>query len=279
MSPPLPSIEGLELRDSIEPPHPRSTISDRVFLSSDPKIAVKVLELGFPLHGSSAQAWLALMQKSRSISSPHVAKVVAFGFTEHEMLPWFAMERVGGVTLLESKQHGDRHGAIPTREILDQLLAASTAARAAGVDAHFALNHAAFAPEGLRCWNFGVGQWRNAAREAVAGQYTAAGQLRWVTDLTPTQATGRKLTAADESVSLALISFALRTGRHYWNADEDPSAQTMQLLMEVMSGANEAPSQRAPSAGLSGAYDAWFKSCFTGAFPGAAEAVRAFPQS
>ncbi len=275
-------VEGYSITASLEPPHPRSTISDPVFdareLATGARVALKVLHLGFPLRASTSENFLELINRARKIDSPFAVKCLASGFTEDDHAPWFTMQPVGAPSLASAIHRGARCTPAQTRKILTEAVHASTAAYAQGLEESLSLRHLSITSEGeARCWNFGVGAWRVASQAVVAGTYTAAGQIRWGTEITPDALNGKAPTRADAVVSLALISFALLSGRHYWNADQSPDAAAMELMMEVMAGPHEAPSVRAGEVTLPNGYDEWFSVCVNGDFADAPTAIGQLP--
>ena len=277
----VPEIEGIHLERSIEPEHPRCTISDPVFVGIEERtrtrVAAKVLHLDFPLRPESAARFVATMRIAQQLQAPHVAPVVGAGFTAHHGYPWFAMEFVDGETLEARLARGERFAPRDVTTVLAQLVAALGAANAAGFhDTHVIAEHMILSrARGLVAWNFGVAAWNAWARDLVVGQYTCGGgQLRWHPDLTPDEAKGAPSNASNGAAALALLAFRLLAGRHYWNAANADAAEPMRLLTEAM-GAIEPPRARTPHE-LPRRFDGWFAACLTGGIADASAALRAF---
>lgn len=268
-------VPGYRIERSLEPPHPHCTISDPVYAAVDERtkqhVAVKLLHTGFPLRPASEARFLDTMRTAQTIRAPNVVPVLAVGVSP---APWFAMELVAGEALEARLARGDRFAPGDARLLLAQLAAALAAASAAGfADTHVLAEHAILSPRGLVAWNFGIGAWTTWARELVAGQYTAAGELRWHPDLTPDEAKGQPSRPSNAAAALALLAFRLLAGRHYWhaaNAEPNP----MKLLMEIL-GSIEPPSARAPDAQLPAGFDDWFAACLAGRHDSATAALRA----
>jgi eukaryotic-like serine/threonine-protein kinase len=268
-------IPGYRLEHSLEPPHPHCTVSDPVFAASDERtgqrVAVKILHTGFPLRPASEARFLETMRTAQTIRAPNVVPVLAAGVSP---APWFAMEFVDGEALEARLARGERFAPGEARMVLAQLAAALAAANAAGfADTHVIAEHAIVSPRGLKIWNLGIGAWTMWARDLVANQYTAAGELRWHPDLTPDEAKGQPSRPTNAAAALALLAFRLLAGRHYWhaaNAEPNP----MKLLMEIL-GAIEPPNARAPDAQWPAGFDDWFAACLAGRHDDAGAALRA----
>jgi hypothetical protein len=246
-------MKGYRIGHSIEPPHPRCTISDPAHSATDERtgarVVLKELALGFPLAPDAAARWLTTM---RAADSPHRVRVVDVGFTD-DRAPCYVMEHVDGEPLAARIERGERSTHAQVRTTLQQLAASGAD------DVH--ARHIMVSAAGVRVWNVGVAAWKRYAHGLVEGRYTAPGQIRWYTDITPAEAIGRPSTLA---ARLALIAFAMLAGRFYWDADNDPDASTMQLLTEAMRGVGAPPSSRTDVA-LGAEFDAWFAACLTGA--------------
>jgi hypothetical protein len=273
-----PTIDGYEIRHSLEPPHPRCTTSDPVYEARNAlgeRVAVKLLHLDFPLRDASVAKFREAMNQARAITSPHVVDVIDAGFAR-DGKPYFAMRFVEGETLARVIDRGVVATAAQTKTVVGELATAATAASAAGCTPHLHTRHVVLSARGARVWNFGVWPWRSWAHALVAGTYLNGGQVTWHANLTPTEAKGMPSTLANTAAQLALIAFSMLTGRHYWNADNDPDSSPMQCLMEVIRGVGEPPSTRTQIA-LPDGFDAWFTRCLEGGFADPAAAASALP--
>lgn len=269
-----PEIPGFDIVRSLEPPHPHCTISDPVYGSMllGRMVAVKVLNLGFPLRAESRARFEELVRKLIRIEATSPIRVVAGGFCT-DGRPYYAMEAIAGVTVAERKALAD---AADVHAILADVAAGLSAAIAVGLVPSIHARHILLTASGARIWNLGVDGWRSWARELVAGQYTAAGQLMRHGDLTPHEAKGLRPNPANASAQLALIAFRMMAGRPYWDADLDLDGHPMMMLMEATSNAGPPPSQRSPVA-LPAGFDTWFARCLAGEVADPAEAARTFP--
>lgn len=270
------SVPGYQIEQSLEPKHPRCTTSDPVFAARDARgnrVALKVLSLGFPLRPESEAKYLEAIGRARAIASPHVVPILDAGFTDGGA-PYYAMEYAPGEVLARVIERGLVATAEQTRTILGQLAAAATAVTAAGCKATLSTRHILLSPHGARAWDFGVWPWRSWAHDLVFGTYVGVGQVTWHPNITPTEATGVP-SPTNVVAQLALIAFSMLTARHYWNADNDPGASPMNVLVEVMAGPGAPPSTRTPVA-LPPGFDAWFVRCLAGEYTDAHAAAAAF---
>lgn len=272
------TLDRYRLAHSLEPAHPLSTYSHPAFEAVDvttmERRVVKFLFLDFPLRPQSTERYLATMRDVQALRAPSLVPVVDAGVADGE--PWYAMAFVAGETLEASLQRGRRFSTAETAAVIADIAAAATAATGGGLGGMVLQpRHVLLARDGARVWDVGVERWLHGARALVAGQYTAAGQIRWVPDLTPDAAAGRPLGGRSDAAGLALIAFRMLAGRYYWHAANEP-ASPMQLLMEVM-GAIEPPQARADVA-LPRGFDDWFVGCLRGDVADAASAARGFPR-
>src|SRR5262245_53489026 len=128
------SVHGYEIVREIEPPHPRCTTSDYVYEATNAqraRVALKLLNLHFPLRDKSQASYVQAMTNARSISSPNVMKVVDAGFAD-DGRPYYAMSFVEGETLASTIDRGVVATSAQTKTILGQLAGAAAAAKAAG---------------------------------------------------------------------------------------------------------------------------------------------------
>lgn len=273
----LPRVDGYQIEQDLEPPHPRCTTSDPVYaaLRGRERVALKLLSLGFPLRDESRARFIAAMHEARAIASPHVIPVIDAGFAE-DGAPFYAMPLVAGVTLAATIERGILANADETRAILGQLADAAAAATAAGCEPMLHARHVLLDAGRARVWDLGVWPWRRWAHELVAGTYTNGGRVTWHPSITPREAKGLPASASNAAAQLALLAYSMLTGRTYWAADNDPEAAPMQLLIEAMAGAGAPPSTRTTIA-LPAGFDAWFTHCLADGFADAAAAARAFP--
>jgi hypothetical protein len=273
----LPSVPGYQIERSIEPPHPRCTTSDVAYAatnSTGDRVVLKILSLYFPLRPESSTSYLEAMAKAREISSHRVVRVLDAGFA-NDGAPYYAMQFVEGETIASVIDRKLIATAEQTRQIIRQLATAAEAAEEAGCAPTFQTRHVMLSPGGARAWNFGLSPWRTRARELVAGQYTAPGHMVWHPNMTPHEAKGLPPKPSTIGAQLALIAFSMLTARHYWNADNDPDAAPMAMLMEVMAGVGAPPSTRTQVA-LPDGFDVWFMQCLAGELE-ASEAAASFP--
>lgn len=272
------SVDGYDIERDVEPPHPRCTTSDPVFLAtraSGERVALKLLYLYFPLRPESSSRYLEAMARARAITSPHVMPVVDAGIAS-DGTPYYAMPFVEGETVASVIDRGVIAPPEAMRPMLAQIAAAATAATTAGCAVHLHSRHLLLSAGGIRAWNFGVWPWRQQAEALVAGKYTAPGQITWHPDITPSEAKGLPPSASNAAAQLALIEFSMMTARHYWTADNDPHASPMDILTEVVRGAGAPPSTRTTTP-LPMGFDTWFARALEGQFPDAAIAADQFP--
>ena len=277
-------LDRYRLAHSLEPQHPLSTYSHPAFEAVDvttlERRVVKFLFLDFPLRPQSVERYLATMRDVQALRAPSLVPVVDAGVADGE--PWYAMAFVAGETLEASLQRGRRFSTAETAAVIADSAAAVTAAHGGGLGGMgLQPRHVLLARDGARVWDVGVDGWLAWARTLVAGQYTAAGQIQWVPDLTPDEMAGRPLGGRSEAGGLALIAFRMLAGRYYWHAVNESArlarhADLNQLLMEVM-GAIEPPQARADIA-LPRGFDDWFVGCLRGDVADAASAARWFPR-
>jgi hypothetical protein len=272
-----PAIAGYEIGASLEPEHPHCTTSDPVFaaVSRGETVAVKVLNLDFPLRDESRLRFMALARGVQQIASPAVIRVVDVGFCQ-DGRPYYAMEHVTGETVAARSERTPPASAAETRAILGDVARGLAAAAELGMSPSTQARHILITPSGARIWNLGIHAWRVWAQRLVAGQYTNGGQLVRHPNVTPREAKGLPPSAANASAQLALISFALLAGRPYWDADLEMDGSPMAMLMEVIANAGPPPSARSRVA-LPAGFDAWFARCLAGEVASPSEAALSFP--
>lgn len=196
------------------------------------------------------------------VESPHVVDVVAAGVDDHA--PWIAMELLDGDDLAELvRKQGPRDGE-EVRVILTQLFHAVAAAHRAGVV------HRDLKPENVfvsrdadghpwvKVLDFGIAR---LSAEVRSGSTTVVGSPAW---MAPEQAdSDSPITPATDVWALALITYWLFTGTHFWRAADPDRLSIRAIMREVLLDPIPLASQRADSLAradrLPPGFDGWFE--------------------
>lgn len=201
------------------------------------------------------------------IDSDHVVEVVAAGIDEAGGFPWLAME------FLEGEELGQlvaRDGRLPPEqalEVISQLYHGVARAHAAGIvhrdlkpeNLFLARSRRVGVPFTLKILDFGIAKLLHDTKTHATTQ--SLGTPLW---MAPEQSDQRSVVSPATDVwALALLTFWLSTGRHYWLAAEDPAATLTGLLREILIAPMSPASARATDASVSlpPGFDAWFARC------------------
>jgi eukaryotic-like serine/threonine-protein kinase len=172
----------------------------------DRPVAVKLLHPAFSAAPDSRRRFEIEARAAAGLNHPHIVAVHDGG--EHAGTPYIVMERLSGRTLADEL----RQGPLPqdrVRAILDDVLAALTAAHAAGI-LHRDIKPAniLFTPSGgVKVGDFGIAK----SAETPA---TMTGQIvGTMAYLSPDRIAGRPATVADDLYAVGAVGYEALTGR------------------------------------------------------------------
>lgn len=217
------------------------------------------------------------------LESEHILDVRDFGFDEATASLYLAMELLNGDTLEGFLNKSGPPPAPLAAEILTQLFFGMATAHAASV-VHRDLKpenvflHRPNLADGkfvLKILDFGIAKDLNANASKTK---SAMGTPLW---MAPEQTQGGvAITPAADVWALALIAFAVLTGKAYWLIARSGDADAFTVLREVLFSEIEAPSRRLTALGstrtLPAGFDRWFARAMmrepSARFPNATEA-------
>ncbi|MFO0630249.1 MAG: serine/threonine-protein kinase [Polyangiales bacterium] len=204
------------------------------------------------------------------IQSPHVIEVVAAGVDDDGETPWLAMELLDGEDLAAHLARVGPLSPAALAVLFAQLTAAVGAAHRAGVlpldlkpeNLFLAAPRGPGEPVALKVLDFGIGRMMREMRDAVTVT-SAAGSPLW---MAPEQSVEQqKVSPATDLWPLGLIAFRALTGRHYWRTGNAAEVSFAAWVLEMMTEALPAASERAAALGvahlLPPGFDAWFARC------------------
>ncbi len=247
--------------------------------STGAKRALKVVHASVGIDPKFRELFLEEARRAAKVKSEHVAEVLTCGIDTVSDRPYAALELLEGKSLATyvTDRSATAGGGLPVGEVLNlvtQLGHALSAAHDVGV-VHRDLKpegiilaevfgtpapgHAAV-PYRVEVQFVGAGK---VASEALHNTTAAMGRPLW---MSPEQSeTDAKLTPATDMWPLALLTFWMLTGRHYWKTGRDMGSAAMTLLREVLYEPLVSSSERAEELGVSGllppGFDAWFGRC------------------
>ena len=263
------------------------------------QVAIKVL---WTVKASDEEERRKALQEARIaalIRSEHVVQVIDAGFDAASGWLYIVMELLEGQTL---ERLIERQGALSPREVVLYL-----GQVAAGLDrAHNykakdgspqPIIHRDLKPENLfltarssgepmvKILDFGIA--KVTSQNATKGTQQPKGTPLY---MSPEQLALKPLSAATDVWALGLIAYFLLSGRSYWRAGNEPSADIWALLSEIMgmaspgvSTASERIREFAPVAPWPPAFDGWFARCTAPdpaqRFPSAVSAIQALGAS
>ena len=201
------------------------------------------------------------------IPSEHVVDVIAAGVDAESQIPWLAMELLEGEDLSKFITRRGFVGPAETYEIFSQLCHALAAAHAIPVvhrdlkpgNIFLARPRLAEARFVVKVLDFGIAKIVGDTPSTTA----AVGTPLW---MAPEQTKSRATVRPSADVwALGLIAFYLLTGKLYWESANDPDAQAMTVMREVLFDSIVPASERARAFGvaerLPAGFDAWFARC------------------
>jgi serine/threonine protein kinase len=209
-------------------------------------------------------------QVGARIQSEHVVDVLSAGVDAKTGLPYLVMELLEG----EDLRHRLTRGPISieeTRELLEQVCHAMTAAHAVGVvhrdlkPENLFLQRARRAGAGsitVKVLDFGIAKLLlEASTRATRG---TVGSPLW---MAPEQTTPGPVTAAADVWAMGLIVYEMLVGKSFWRAGNREDGNTVQLLREIVLEPLPSAHERAKEYGLEGrlppGFDGWFSRCVT----------------
>jgi len=200
------------------------------------------------------------------IESEHVVQVIDAGVDEERGYPWLAMELLKGRDLSQRITGGGALSPTETRQVMEQVFHAVSAAHRAGIV------HRDLKPENIflaelnrvgvaftvKVLDFGIAK---ILADVKSSSTDAVGSPIW---MAPEQSTANGNIGPHTDVwAIGLIAFHLLTGRYYWPAAENDDASLATLLREIVLEPLPLASARARDCGavLPPSFDAWFARC------------------
>jgi serine/threonine-protein kinase len=199
------------------------------------------------------------------IESEHVVKVIGAGIDGDEKIPWIAMELIHGEDL---DRYAVAKGALPVAEALEvlrQLCHGLGAAHSLGIvhrdlkpqNVYIAPSRRSDTPFTVKVLDFGIS--KVALDDGESDTTAAVGSPMW---MAPEQARKGRLSPATDVWPLALMTFRLLTGKHYWRAANLKGVIPVKdVLVELLTKPLEPASARARSLDAvvpPPGFDAWF---------------------
>ena len=200
------------------------------------------------------------------IASEHVVEVVAAGVDPTSGAPWLAMELLSGEDLATAIKRRGAFSANETAAILAQICHALGAAHKAGIVHRDLKPENVFLAEARRAQesytvkvlDFGIAKVLEAARGSNTG---AIGSPLW---MAPEQTErNADISPATDVWALALVAFAMLTGRSFWLSAEANEMALSAFLRELVLDPIPKASARATELGaktpLPPGFDEWFE--------------------
>lgn len=206
-------------------------------LSTTRPRALKVLRREYISDPTLYKRFEREVQVSARIPSEHVAQTIAAGVDAKLELPWIAMELLEGQNLGHFVEEHGPLGKETTREYLEQLCHALTAAHKLGIihrdlkPANVFLSEAqrVGATKVVKVLDFGIA---GVVAESLTLNGTPMGTPNW---MSPEQADGQPTSPATDVWSLGLLAFYMLTGKPFWLAarrTNDPGGVLRELLQQ-----------------------------------------------
>lgn len=254
---------------SLEPEHPRCSFSHEALLVThkERSAVVKCFTLPFRFTGAILDEFVTIVRRlGGAPRTGSLVPVIDLGVIDgNEPTPWYAMEVAVGESLQGAIERGQRFSPAEVRRVAEAAVVASDVAAEHGSLLGLNPRHVMLTGETARFWDVGLEQWflRGAATSTLSG-WTVRHE-----GMTPERMRGGAPTGVGEAQSLALLAFAMLSGRWYWNKER---AGLMELAMEILVGPVEPPSARSPVP-LPVGFDEGFVRCLSGQAKSIAEAL------
>jgi len=239
-------------------------------LSTAGQRALKILRREYVSDETLFKRFEREAQMAARIPSEHVAQIIAAGVDKKLNLPWIAMELLEGQHL---GHHIEENGPMPkgmVRGIFEQLCHAISAAHKIGIvhrdlkPANIFLSDArrVGAEKMVKVLDFGVAR---ILAENLTVSGTPLGTPSW---MSPEQAREEPTSTATDVWALGLLAFYMLTGRQFWRACANPSANVnneVLVMAEIVHGPLPIASARAMELGvhehIPGGFNEWFALC------------------